>query len=123
MIRVLIADDLRLVRQGIILFLKGARDIEIVGQARDGYEAVQMTTQLMPDLVVMDADMPRLDGLQATKIIRSSGLPTRVIILSGFADDKLQHKAREYGAQAYLLKTSGREELLQAIRAAVASEQ
>ncbi len=116
MIRVLIVDDHRLVRQGITALLSGVSDIEIVGEARDGYSAVQMTTELFPDIVLMDADMPRLNGFQATHIIRSSGLRTRVIIVTGFSDEEMQAKAKDSGADAYLLKESTREQLLETIR-------
>ncbi len=116
MIRVLIVDDHRLVRQGMTALLSGATDIEIAGEARDGYSAVQMTTELFPDIVLMDADMPRLNGFQATRIIRSSGLRTRVIIVTGFSDEEMQVKAKESGADAYLLKEGTREQLLDTIR-------
>lgn len=116
MIRVLIVDDHRLVRQGIAALLSGASDIEIAGEARDGYSAVQMTTEIFPDIVLMDADMPRLNGFQATRIIRSSGMRTRVIIVTGFSDEEMQAKAKESGADAYLLKESTREQLLETIR-------
>ncbi|OGO38414.1 MAG: hypothetical protein A2Z03_06230 [Chloroflexi bacterium RBG_16_56_8] len=120
MIRVLIADDHRLVRQGLALLLESATDIQVVGEAREGHEAVEMTTRLLPDVVLMDADMPRLDGLQATQIIRSSGLPSKVIILTAMSDENLQRKALANGAQAYLLKTSERDQLTAAVRAAYA---
>src|SRR5512141_3210533 len=97
MIRVLIVDDHRLVRQGITALLAGTDDIEIVGEAKD-------------------ADMPRLNGFQATRIIRSSGLRTRIIIVTGFSDEEMQAKAKESGADAYLLKESSRDQLLNAIR-------
>ncbi|MBI4791142.1 MAG: response regulator transcription factor [Chloroflexi bacterium] len=116
MIRVLIADDHQLVRQGISLLLDKAEDIQIVGQARNGYEAVQMTSEALPDVVLMDADMPRLDGFEATRIIRSSGFPTQVIMLTMLSDENMQQKARQSGAQAYVLKNANREELLAAIR-------
>lgn len=116
MIRVLIVDDHRLVRQGITALLAGAQDIEVVGEARDGYSAVEVTTDLLPDIVLMDADMPRLNGFEATRIIRSSGLPTRIIIVTGFSDEEMQAKAKESGADAYLLKESTREQLLGTIR-------
>ena len=120
MIRVLIADDHRLVRQGLTLLLESATDIQVVGEAREGHEAVEMTTRLLTDVVLMDADMPRLDGLQATQIIRSSGLPSKVIILTALSDENMQRKALANGAQAYLLKTSERDQLTAAIRAAYA---
>ncbi len=117
MVRVLIADDHQLVRQGIRLLLEPAEDIQIVGEARDGYEAVELTEQLLPDVILMDADMPRLDGIQATHIIRAAQLPTRVVMLTMMEDPRLMERAREQGAQAYLLKNSDRDQLTNTIRA------
>ncbi len=116
MVRVLIADDHQLVRQGIRLLLETAEDIEVVGEARNGYEAVEMTEQLLPDIVLMDADMPRLDGIQATRIIQSAHLPTRVIMLTMMDDANMMERAREQGAQAYLVKNSDRVQLESTIR-------
>lgn len=119
MIRVLIADDHLLVRQGLRLLLEKAPDIEVVGEARDGREAVEQTRQLTPDIVLMDVDMPRMDGIQATRIIHSSRLPTQVLMLTMIADQNMQQVAEANGAQGYLLKSADREELTQAIRAAI----
>jgi len=115
MIRVLVADDHRLVRQGIRLLLEKAEDIQVVGEAVDGREAVEATSRLAPDIVLMDADMPNMDGLSATKMISSLNIGARVIILSMFSDDNLVRKAEESGAKAYIMKKSDREELLEAI--------
>lgn len=120
MIRVLIVDDHRLVRQGIQLLLEKAEDIQVVGEARDGREAVEATSRLVPDVVLMDADMPNMDGLQATEMIRALNLGTQVVILSMFSDENLMKKAEKSGAQAYLMKKSDRDELIAAIRAASA---
>ncbi len=117
MVRVLIADDHQLVRQGIRLLLEPAEDIQVVGEARDGYEAVELTEQLLPDVILMDADMPRLDGIQATRIIRAAQLPTRVVMLTMMEDPRMMERAREQGAQAYLLKNSDRDQLTNTIRA------
>ncbi len=116
MIRVLVADDHRLVRQGIRLLLEKAEDIEVVGEARDGREAVEATTRLSPNVVLMDADMPNMDGLRATEIIHSLNVDTRVIILSMYSDEGIVHKAQESGAAAYLAKKSDRDELIATIR-------
>ncbi len=118
MIRVLIADDHRLVRQGIQMLLESAPDIEVVGEAKDGREAVEMTSRLLPDVVLMDVNMPRLDGLEAARIICSSQLPTRVIMLTMLEDDLVRDKARESGVQEYLMKDADRSELTAAIHAA-----
>ncbi len=115
MIRVLIVDDHRLVRQGIRLLLEKAEDIQVVGEAGDGRDAVEVASRLAPDVILMDADMPNIDGLSATKMIRSLNIGARVIILSMFSDEVLLRKAQESGAAAYLVKKSDREELVAAI--------
>jgi DNA-binding NarL/FixJ family response regulator len=116
MIHVLVVDDHRLVRQGIRLLLEKAEDIQVVGEAVDGRDAVEATSRLSPDVVLMDADMPNMDGLRATEIIRSLNLGTRVVILSMFSDENLIRKAEQSGAKAYLMKKSDRDELIAAIR-------
>ncbi len=117
MIRVLVVDDHRLVRQGIQLLLEKAEDIRVVGEARDGREAVELTAKLNPHVVLMDADMPHMDGISATEMIRSLDLGTHVIILSMYSDDALQEKAQQSGADAYIQKRGDRDELIAAIRA------
>lgn len=116
MIRVLVVDDHRLVRQGIRLLLEKAEDIQVVGEAVDGREAVEAVSRLVPDVVLMDADMPNMDGLSATEMIRSLNVGARVVILSMFSDENLQRKAEQSGAKAYLLKMSDRDELIATIR-------
>ncbi len=117
MIRVLVADDHRLVRQGIRLLLENADDIQVVGEAVDGREAVEAASRLAPDVVLMDADMPNMDGLRATEIIRSLNVGARIVILSMFSDENLLRRAEQSGAKAYLLKKSDRVELIATIRA------
>ncbi len=116
MIRVLVADDHRLVRQGIRLLLEKAEDIQVVGEAVDGRDAVEAASRLAPDVVLMDADMPNMDGLRATEIIRSLNVGTRIVILSMFSDENLMRRAEQSGAKAYLMKKSDRDELIATIR-------
>ena len=118
MIRVVIADDHNLVRQGIRALLEKAPDIEVVGEAEDGVEAVELAQSTLPDVVVMDISMPRLNGTQATQRIRGLRLPTKVVILSMYAEETLVRQALRFGAQAYVLKRAVADELLLAIRAA-----
>ena len=118
MIRVVIADDHNLVRQGIRALLEKAPDIEVVGEAEDGVEAVELAQSTLPDIVVMDISMPRLNGTQATQRIRGLRLPTKVVILSMYAEETLVRQALRCGAQAYVLKRAVADELLLAIRAA-----
>ncbi len=118
MIRVIVADDHHLVRQGIRMLLEKADDIEVVGEAEDGQEAVEMAERLTPDVMVMDISMPRLNGTQATERIHSRGLATQVVILSMHADETIVRQALRYGAKGYVLKRAVAEELLLAVRAA-----
>jgi DNA-binding NarL/FixJ family response regulator len=116
MIRVLIADDHQLVRQGVTALLMTAKDIQIIGEARDGQEAIDLTERLQPDVVLMDIEMPYMDGLRATQQITAKGLSARVLILSMRMDEKDVQEAARRGAQGYLIKNSSREELIGAIR-------
>ncbi|MDX1616495.1 MAG: response regulator transcription factor [Candidatus Promineifilaceae bacterium] len=118
MIRVVVADDHHLVRQGICALLDEADDLQVVGQAEDGQQAVELVQALQPEIVVMDISMPRLDGTQATERILALDLPTEVVILSMHADQHLAEQMLRAGAKGYLLKASIVEELLLAVRSA-----
>lgn len=117
MIRVIVADDHNLVREGICALLEKAGEYEIVGEAEDGRDAVEMVQRLKPDVVVMDIAMPRLNGIQAVEQIRALGLPTKMVILSMYSDDVLVRQSLQNGARGFLLKGSFKEELLLAIQA------
>ena len=116
MIRVIIADNHRLVRQSIKMFLQQAEDIEIVGEAWDGQEAVELTERLTPDVLVIDADMLYLSGFRAIELIQRLELATRVVMLSLHSDETLIQQALQYGANAYVPKYLIPAELLPAIR-------
>ena len=116
-IRVVLADDHAVVRTGLKAVLQSARDIQVVGEASTGREAVALVEQLAPDIVVMDLSMPELDGCAATKTIREAGGPTRVLVLTMHAEDDYLSPAMEAGASGYLLKTDADRELVPAIRA------
>jgi len=118
MIRVLIAEDHHLVRQGIRAILEKADDIEVVAEAANGQEAVELARELAPDVVLMDIAMPRLDGSQATARVRDLEMGSQVVVLSIHAEPILVRQALQDGARGYLLKRSMTEELLLAIRAA-----
>ena len=122
MIRVLIVEDHHLVRQGIRALLEKADDMLVVGEARDGQEAVELAEKLTPDVIVMDLSMPRLNGTQATERVRALRLPSQVVILSMYSDETLVKQALRCGAKGYLLKHSVTEELLLAVRAACRGE-
>ena len=118
MIRVIVADDHHLVRQGIRALLERADDIEVVGEPADGQEAVELVQRLAPDVPVMDIAMPRLNGTQAAERVRALGAATQVVILSMHSDETLVRQTLRSGARGYLLKRSVTEELLLAVRAA-----
>jgi len=122
MIRVAVADDHHLVRQGICALLEKAGDIQVVGEASTGLEAVELVERLTPDVVVMDVSMPRLDGRQATERIKEIAPTVAVIILSIHADPILVQQFIKRGAKGYLLKRSIADELLLAVRAAIQGE-
>lgn len=115
-IRVLIVDDHEIVRKGIRALLSTKRDIQVVGEAQDGAEAVTQALTLSPDVILMDLMMPKMNGIQATQAI-TTGLPAaRVLVLTSFAADEQIFPAIQAGALGYLLKDSGPQELIQAIR-------
>jgi DNA-binding NarL/FixJ family response regulator len=121
-IRVIVADDHHLVRQGIRVLLEKADDIKVVGEAADGQEAVGLVQRLAPDVLLMDVAMPRLSGTQAVGRVRALDVATQVVMLSMYSDETLVRQALRNGASGYLLKHSVTEELLLAIRAASRGE-
>lgn len=121
-IRVLLVDDHKVVRQGLKMFLGMEEDLEIVGEAANGLEAIQNTKDLQPDIVLMDLLMPEMDGIQATRIIRQEMPEVEVIALTSVLEDQKVYEAMRAGAIGYLLKDSEPEELCAAIRAAAAGQ-
>ena len=115
-ISVLLADDHTVVRQGLRSLLSAEPDIEVVGEAENGRQAVLLAQQLLPDLVVMDIAMPQLNGLEATRQIVGEGVPTKVLILSSYSDDEYVQQLTEAGAMGYLIKQSAADDLIQAVR-------
>ncbi len=118
-LRVLLADDHAIVREGLISLLSGAGDIEVVGEAANGREAVDLAYRLQPDVIIMDVAMPLINGDDATRQIKTRLPQTRVIALSLYAEPNLVEKMRRAGAEGYILKTAPAEELLAAIRGEV----
>ncbi len=116
MINVLIVDDHKLVREGFRALLAQAKDITIIGEARNGQEAIELAEQLTPDIVLMDIKMPTLNGLEATKWIQSHLSSTQVLIISMSWDESLVHRALNNGAKGFLSKDDSFAELLSAIR-------
>ncbi|MEV6538374.1 response regulator transcription factor [Streptomyces sp. NPDC051665] len=115
-IRVLVADDQAVVRDGVVLLLTSAADIEVVGQAGDGNEAVRLAVAERPDVALVDLRMPGLDGSQVTAEIVAAGIGTRVLILTTFADDDAVMPALRAGALGYLTKDATGEAVLAAVR-------
>ena len=116
MIRLLIAEDHLMVRAGILALLEKAGDINILGEASNGQEAVELTRELKPDVLIMDIMMPRLNGIQAAQNIHDLKLPPRILLLSMYSDAGFVHQALQSGVKGYVLKSSVSDELLHAIR-------
>jgi len=122
MIRVLIADDHLVVREGLRTILEVADDIEAVGEAVDGAEAVQLVGELAPDVVLMDLRMPNVDGIEAIKQIKARYPTVEIVILTTYDADEYIIRGLRAGARGYLLKDSGRQALFDTIRAAARGE-
>jgi two-component system, NarL family, response regulator LiaR len=122
MIRVLLADDHAVVRQGLRTFLELQDDLDVVGEAADGEEAVAQVERLEPDVVLMDLVMPRVDGIEAIRRIRDLRPATRVLALTSFVDDDRVFPALRAGAAGYLLKDVEPGDLVRAIRSVHAGE-
>src|SRR5436309_213905 len=117
-IRVLLADDHTVVRQGLRALLGAEGDIEIVGEAENGRQAIQLVKRLLPDVAVIDIAMPVLNGLEATRQITRAVPSTKVLILSSYSDDEYVQQLTEAGASGYLVKQTAANDLLKAIREA-----
>jgi DNA-binding NarL/FixJ family response regulator len=114
-IRVLIADDQRVVREGLSLVLGLLPDVDVVGTASDGAEAVTLAERLRPDVVLMDLRMPRCDGVEATRLLNASVPASKVIVLTTYSDDRSVLEALRAGARGYLTKDAGGTEISQAM--------
>ncbi|SES29222.1 response regulator [Streptomyces qinglanensis] len=123
-IRVLIADDQETVRRSMRRILEQQADIEVVGEAADGAEALEAAIRLRPDVALLDVRMPRADGLEVTRrlLAPAAGFPGRVVIVTTFDLDEYVYPALRYGASGFLLKRSGPTLLVEAVRAAVAGD-
>jgi NarL family two-component system response regulator LiaR len=122
MIRVLLADDREAVRAGVAQFLANYDDMEVVGQAADGAQAVGLSRETNPDVVLMDLVMPEMDGIEATRQILSSQPDTRIIVFTVFSERHNVFRAMDAGAIGYLMKGSDPDELVRGIRAAMGGE-
>jgi len=115
-IRILVVEDQRIVREGLRAVLEDEDEIAIVGEAANGQEAIELFAQLQPDVVLMDLQMPVIDGPEATRRIRQLSPDARILVLTTYATDEFIFKALRAGAQGYLLKDASANELLGAIR-------
>jgi len=117
-ITVLLADDHTVVRQGLRALLEAEEDMNMVGEAENGRQAVQMAKRLQPDVVVMDIAMPSLNGLEATRQVTRESPKSRVLILSSYSDDEYVQQLTDAGASGYLVKQTAAQDLVAAIRKA-----
>ena len=120
--KVIICDDQAIIRDGLELLHKLEKDIEIVGLAQDGAEAVDLTNSRLPDLVLMDLKMPGMNGVEATRQIRMHHQKIKVLVLTTYDDDEWVFDAIRAGASGYLLKDTPREKVIEAIRGTVAGD-
>jgi DNA-binding NarL/FixJ family response regulator len=120
--RVLIADDHPLIRSGLRALLGREKEFEVVGEAADGYQALELVEQLKPDVVMLDVSMPRLNGIDVAKKISETTPSTRVIIVSIHSDEGYVLRALKAGAKGYLLKASPEGDILNAVRAVAAGQ-
>jgi DNA-binding NarL/FixJ family response regulator len=122
-IRVVLADDQAMVRGGFRLILEAEDDVEVVGEASDGEQAIAITRKLQPDVVLMDVQMPKMDGLEATRRLgREAAVRSRVVILTTFEQDDYVFEALRAGASGFLLKNARPEDLMHAVRVVAAGE-
>lgn len=122
MIRILIADDHDVVRDGLKLILETEEDFQVIGEAGDGAKAVQLTEELQPDVILMDLRMPGMDGLQAIEKIHAQWPKVAVVILTTYNEDDLMMRGLQAGARGYLLKDTNRQTLFNSLRAAARGE-
>lgn len=116
MIRVLLVDDQSIIREGLSSLLQAQPDLEIVGEAENGEQAVAQAIQLVPDIVLMDIRMPIMDGVAAIRLLKKQASAIKILVLTTFDDDRYVAQAMAYGADGYLLKDTPSKELAQAIR-------
>lgn len=121
-IRVVLADDHTVVRKGIREFLEEDTAIQVVGEASDGEQAIALVAREKPDVAVFDIQMPKMNGMDATRRVKKEFPQTRVLILTAYDDDPYIFAALQAGANGYLLKTSGSDELVHAVHAIAAGE-
>ena len=120
--RVVVVDDQTVVREGLVTLLETLSGIDVVGSASDGQDAIDVVSELTPDVVLMDLRMPRVDGVEATKRIRADHPETQVVVLTTYADDESIVGALRAGAIGYLTKDAGRDHIRRALEAAASGQ-
>ena len=118
-IRIVIADDHEIVRRGLRMTIQGEADMELVGEAQTGRQAVECVTRFQPDVLLLDIQMPDMDGIQAARLLRSQGAKVVILVLTSYRDDAQLYAALRAEVNGYLLKDIGGDELVQAIRGAL----
>jgi DNA-binding NarL/FixJ family response regulator len=121
-IRVLIADDHHVVRRGLVFFLRTQKDLEIIGEAANGKEAVELALRLKPDIILMDLAMPEMDGIQATRLIKQQKPEIKIMMLTSFSDQDHVIPALEAGASGFQLKDIQPDELVTSIKKIISGE-
>lgn len=122
-IKVVIAEDSDIVRKGIKQLLKKAQDIELIGEARNGLEALQIVGEVQPDVLLLDVEMPFLNGIAVTRILKTSGpAKTRILVLSAYNDKEYIREMLLNGASGYLLKDEAPERIVQAVQGIASGE-
>ncbi len=121
-IKLLIVDDHKLIRAGISQLLAGRKDVEIIGQASNGWEAVKLAKKLRPDVILMDITMPEMDGIAALKAIKELGLNLRVVMLTVHQEPAYLKQVLELGAYGYIQKTAGENELMDVLQKVMSDE-
>jgi DNA-binding NarL/FixJ family response regulator len=122
MIRILLADDQDVVRDGLKVILEAQDDLDVVAEAANGAEAVELARRCSPDVVVMDIRMPHVDGIAATERLAAAQTDSRILILTTFGEDRYVYDALRAGASGFLLKDARRSELIEAVRVVAAGE-
>lgn len=114
--RVVVAEDNEIVRKGIKRFLNKAADIEVVGEAQDGIDALELVNKLVPDLLLLDVEMPRLNGIEVARQMKEKNKKTRILVLSAYDDQEYIQEMLGTGVSGYLIKDEAPERILEAVR-------
>ncbi len=121
--RVVLAEDNELVRKGIRGLLNRAQDIEVVAEAKDGFEALRHVNELLPDILLLDVEMPLLNGIQVARKLKNLGSPTRILVLSAYDDQEYIQEMLAIGASGYLVKDEAPERIVEAVRGVAQGEE